>query len=245
MTIARLRLICQIMVDLIWSTLSLWDITAVAATLLAWAVIGWLIEHPPKDHPSVTRLVAEYRRDWMLVFMDRSPRIFDAQILNGLRQGTSFFASTGILAIGGLMALIGNPGPLQSVNAALELDPGSALLWQTKLGFVMFFVVMAFLRFVWANRLFGYCSIIMASVPNDQTAPHALSRAKLAGEINIRAAMNFNRGLRGMYFALAALGWLVHPWVLLGACALTLWTLYSREFQSLSRQLMAERADDD
>ncbi len=230
------------MANLVLSSLTFLDFFAVALTVLAWIGVGWIIENPPASHPSVTKLVAEYRRDWMIVFMNRTPRIFDAQILNGLRQGTSFFGSTSILAIGGLLALIGNPSPLQSVNEALELGPASTLLWQTKLSFVGFFLVMAFLKFVWANRLFGYCSIIMASVPNDPEHPRAVPRAKMAGEINIRAAMNFNRGLRAMYFALAGLAWLVHPWALVVTCTLTALTLLLRDFRSLSRELMQERA---
>ena len=230
---------------MVLSSLGLLDYLAVLLTVLAWIGVGWIIENPPASHPSVTKLVTEYRRDWMIVFMQRDPRIFDAQILNGLRQGTSFFGSTSILAIGGLLALIGNPSPLQSVNEALELGPASALLWQTKLSFVGVFLVVAFLKFVWANRLFGYCSIIMASVPNDPAAPHARSRAKMAGEINIRAAMNFNRGLRAMYFALAGLAWLVHPGALALAGLMTAGILLSRDFRSLSRELMQERSDEE
>lgn len=232
------------MLDLLHAAFTWIDLVAVVFAIAGWIVVGWVIEHPPKSSPSVTQLVASYRRDWMIVFMHRNPRIFDAQILNGLRQSTSFFASTTILAIGGLMALIGNPAPLQSVAQGLELGTSPELVWRTKLGFAGIFVVIAFLKFVWANRLFGYCSVIMASVPNDPDAPNATSRAKMAGEINTRAAMNFNRGLRAMYFALAALAWLLHPLALIAACVLTIWTLWSREFQSLSRQLMQERTED-
>jgi len=45
--------------------------------------------------------MAGVRRDWMREFRHRENRIFDAQIIASLRQGSAFFASTAILAIGG------------------------------------------------------------------------------------------------------------------------------------------------
>ncbi len=233
----------QGMISFITSAFSTLDYIAVNLTVLTWLGIGWIIENPPKSNPSVTKLVAEYRRDWMVTFLHRTPRIFDAQILNGLRQGTAFLASTSILTIGGLFAVLGNPEPLRDVVKGFDVETAPLLIWQIKLGLVGVFLVMAFLKFVWANRLFGYCSVIMASVPNSPDEPHALPRAKMAGEINIRAAMNFNRGLRSMYFALTSIAWLVHPAALITACVLTAWTLYAREFKSLSRQLMEDRAE--
>ena len=79
------------------------DWTAVAAILSAWLFIGWWIEHPGAARPSVTVLMSQRRRDWMKVMVTREPRIFDSQIVNSLRQGTAFFASTCLLAIGGVL----------------------------------------------------------------------------------------------------------------------------------------------
>jgi uncharacterized membrane protein len=60
----------------------------------------------------------------------------------------------------------------------------------------------------------------------------------MAGEINIRAALSFNRGLRAMYFALASLAWLAGAPVLLAAFLITLWMLWSREFSSQASALL-------
>ena len=84
------------------------DAGALALLFAAWWTIGWRIEHPGTRHPSTSRLMADYRRDWMRQMVTRQPRIFDAQILGTLRQGTAFFASTSVIALGGTLALIGN-----------------------------------------------------------------------------------------------------------------------------------------
>lgn len=214
------------------------DLAALATLLLCWAGIGWWIENPGTRHPSVTVLMAEYRREWMRQFVARDVRIFDSQILASLRQGTSFFASTCLLAVGGVLALVGNIAPLEDVAEGLTVSQAPALVWQIKLMLVAFFLGHAFLKFVWANRIFGYCAVIMGAVPNDPSDPKALDRAAKAGELNIRAAWNFNRGLRSMYFALGSSAWLLGPVALLVATAIVFGLLWTREFASVPRKVI-------
>ena len=80
---------------------------ALGLTLAAWLLIGWLIEHPPLRRPSVSQLMQEYRHEWMRQFVTRQPRIFDAAMIDSLRQGAAFFASASMIAIGGGVALMG------------------------------------------------------------------------------------------------------------------------------------------
>ena len=212
--------------------LSLRDFAAAAFLALAWVLTGVVIERPPAWRPSVTVLMAEYRREWMRQYVARETRIFDAQILSSLRQGTSFFASTCLLAMGGVLAVIGNTEPLQGVAEGLTRADYPPLVWQIRLLAVVLLLAHGFLKFVWSHRVFGYCAIMMAAVPNDASDPAALPRAAQAAELNIRAAYNFNRGLRSMYFALAALAWLLGPLALAVATVAVVWTLLVREFTS-------------
>lgn len=214
------------------------DAVALFLLLLGWVGIGWLIEHPTKKHPSVTVLMAQYRRIWMQEFVKREARIFDATILASLRQGTAFFASTSLLAIGGVLALVGNPDRLRGVVQDFTQSGAPALLWQAKLLLVALLLTHAFLKFVWANRVFGYCAVMMAAVPGDAADPVAMPRAAQAAELNIRAAMNFNRGLRSMYFALGALGWLLGPVPLMLATVAVVALLWSRDFASVPREIL-------
>lgn len=220
------------------------DAVAVALFLSVWLWLGWRIGHPSASKPSVTVLMQDYRLQWMQVMATRQPRIFDAQIMMSLRQSTSFFASTCLLAMGGLLALIGNVDPLQGVATRLtNMESGSAVL-QVKLFLPLFMLGNAFLKFVWSNRVFGYCSVVMGAVPNDPDDPKTLPLALKAGHLNARAAMNFNAGLRSMYFALCALAWVAGAWVLLVGVAVTAWVVWSREFASASREIILSRGDD-
>jgi uncharacterized membrane protein len=213
------------------------DALALAFLVLAWLGFGWIVEHPPAARPSVTRLMAGIRRDWMRAFVTRQPRIFDATVLDSLRQSTAFFASATMIALGGGVALMGDAERLAGFAADFSLQTSRTVL-EIKLLVVLFLVANAFLKFVWANRLFGYCAILMASVPNDPEDPACYPRAAQAAEINITAARSFNRGLNSVYFAIAALAWLAGAAALAAAVALTLAVMVRREFASESRRVI-------
>jgi len=220
---------------------SLPDAVALGLILFLWLATGWVIEHPPASRVSVSVLMQEYRRDWMRAFVTRQTRIFDATVIESLRQGTAFFASASMIAIGGGLALIGNPGSLSRLAGTLSLDADATTV-QLKILLVVGFLGNALLKFIWSNRLFGYCSILMAAVPNDPEDPMAHHRAAQAAEINITAAKSFNRGLHSIYYALAAIGWLLGA-IGLGAGALVAAALLlRREFASASRQVILKRA---
>lgn len=216
------------------------DALAAGLLVLLWWATGFAVEHPPAGRPSVTALMAAYRRDWMRQFVTRSPRIFDATIMDSLRQGTAFFASACMIAIGGGVALIGNAARLEGLARDLTLEAAGPEI-EVKIILVLAFLANALLKFIWAHRLFGYCAILMAAVPNESTDPLAFHRAGQAAEINITAAKSFNRGLRSIYFALAALGWLLGPWVLAATALAAALVLLRREFASQSRAVMLAR----
>ena len=216
------------------------DAIAVGMLILTWVLTGYLVEHPPKGRISVAVLMADYRRDWMQQFVTRQPRIFDANVIDSLRQGTAFFASASMIAIGGGVALIGNSARVEGLAQDLTLQTEGVVI-EVKIMLVIVFLANALLKFIWAHRLFGYCAILMAAVPNDADDPTAYQRAEQAAEINITAAKSFNRGLRAIYFSLAAIGWLLGAWALMAAVAVSALVLMRREFASHSRQVMLER----
>ena len=220
------------------SLFSALDLVALVLLFATWLAIGWRIEHPSAKHPSTSTLMAGYRKAWMVQMVTRQPRVFDAQILGTLRQGTAFFASTCVIALGGTLALIGNAERLAGVAEDIAIADQPAIVWELKLMVMALFLTNGFLKFVWANRLFGYCAVVMAAAPNDPDDPQAFHRASQAAEINITAARGFNRGLRSMYFALAAAAWLAGALSLIAATVATFVVIWRREFASQSRQIL-------
>ncbi len=218
------------------------DFIALAATILVWLAIGFAIEHPPANRPSVSYLMQAYRREWMTQFITRAPRVFDGTIIDSLRQGTAFFASASMIAVGGGLAIIGNPAAVLGFASELPISgvlAGDDLTDLRLRGLlVIAFLVNALLKFIWSNRLFGYCAIMMAAVPNDPAHPLAELRAQQSADLNITAAKSFNRGLRSIYFALGSLAWLLGPYALIAATLVTGAVLIRRDFASASREII-------
>ena len=216
------------------------DAGALIFLMVLWGGIGWRIEHPSAKAPSTSWIMANYRRQWMDQMIARDVRIFDAQTIGTLRQGTSFFASTCVIAIGGTLALIGNAEQVAGVAADLTDASAPAIVWELKLLVIVLFLTNAFLKFVWSNRLFGYCSVVVGAAPNDPNHPKASSFSHKAAELNIAAARSFNRGLRAIYFGLATVAWLAGPAVLIAATIVTFVVIWRREFASQSRKVLLE-----
>ncbi|MFD3188983.1 DUF599 domain-containing protein, partial [Sedimentitalea sp. HM32M-2] len=149
------------------------DFVAIALLLTGVIWIDWRIESPPANRPSVSSLMIAFRRDWMHQMVTREPRVFDAQLISNLRQGTAFFASATMIAIGGGFAVIGNTDKLAGLVSDLTQGKAPTIVWEIKILLVLLFLVNAFLKFVWAHRLFGYCAVLMAAVDNDASSPLA------------------------------------------------------------------------
>ncbi|WP_108861665.1 DUF599 domain-containing protein [Ruegeria sp. Alg231-54] len=220
------------------------DYAAIAVLLIAWLWIGWRIENPSPTKSSVTMMMDDYRREWMREMVTRQPRMFDAQVVAAMRQGSTFFASTTMIAIGGGLALLGNTESLAGVANDLAIGSAPAMVWEIKILIIILLLANAFLKYVWAHRLFGYCAVLMASVPNEPSDPQAYPRAAQAAEICVTAARSFNRGLRVTYFALASVAWILGPVALLLGTAITFGVLYRREFASHSRLVLLSQPRD-
>lgn len=220
------------------------DAVGLGLLILSWVGCSLIVENAPKSYPSTSQIMAEFRREWMRQFVRRDPRIFDSQIISSLRQGTAFFASASMIAIGGGFALLGNAERLRGVAQDLTLESDPIFLLEVKLLVLLLFAANAFLKFVWSHRLFGYCSVIMAAVPNDPEDPQALPMALQAGELNITAARGYNRGLRAVYFGIASSAWLLGAGPLILATLVTLLVILRREFASQSRHVLIHGAPD-
>lgn len=219
------------------------DLAAIVLIVILWLGLTPILESERANRLSVGALMADYRREWMRHAVTREPRVYDSMIVTSLRDSTTFFASATMIAIGGGIALIGNIEQLSGLAQDLDIS-GTKLVWEVKLMLPVLLLTNAFLKFVWSNRLFGYCSVMMGAVPNDTTSPETWHRAEQAAELNISAAKAFNRGLRSVYFALGSLAWLLGGIALILASMVTAVVILRREYASHSRRVIMKKTHD-
>ena len=215
------------------NTFSLLDVLALAFFGLGWAGYQLAAERTAGRVRSLNVLMNEQRLRWMEQMARRENRILDGNINASLQNGTAFFASASLIALGAALTL------LRSTDDALhllsEMPFGlrtSRLVWELKvLGLAVIFTY-AFYKFAWSYRLSNYAAILIgAVVPHDDPALRPAEAAR-AANMNVVAGRHFTRGLQAFFFALAYLGWFIGPWVLIGSTALVLVIVWRRQFAS-------------
>jgi uncharacterized membrane protein len=192
------------------------DIAAVAFFVVEWLAYGFTLEHTAYGRDSLSARMNRYREVWVRNMLDREARMVDMQIMASLQNGTAFFASTSLIAIGGGLALLRATNDALAVLRELPVDlTPSPALWEIKcVGLILIFIY-AFFKFAWSYRLFNYVAILLGAMPPSSTARHRGSRSPCdAHDAAVRGGgRHFNRGQRAFFFALGYLGWFVSPWV--------------------------------
>src|SRR5215471_5145170 len=95
------------------------DLIALACFVGAWAGYAVTAEWSAHGKTGLNARMDTYRALWMQRMLERDVRIIDAQIMAALQNGTAFFASTSLLAIGGALTLLRSTGEVLSVMSAL------------------------------------------------------------------------------------------------------------------------------
>src|ERR1700674_5991443 len=98
------------------------DILAVGFFILEWTVYAVTLEHSAYGRTSLSARMHVYREVWIRRLLDREARMVDMQILGSLQNGTAFFASTSLIAVGGGLALLRSTSEALSVLKALPVD---------------------------------------------------------------------------------------------------------------------------
>ena len=221
------------------------DIVAVLWFVGAWTAYSLVINHFADSGRSLSSAMDRQRRRWMRTMARRDLRMIDTGIMSGLQNGTAFFASTSLIAIGGGFALLNATDHVYDVMRDLSLSSASPRgLFEVKAVGLNTLFGFAFFEFGWAYRLFNYASILVGATPSAAHAgeAEAIAAADRAGSFTIAAGRHFNHGLRAFFFAVGYLGWFVNGYVLIVTTTAILLVQLYRQFLSPSARLVIEAA---
>ncbi|MFM2119676.1 MAG: hypothetical protein RL722_1144 [Pseudomonadota bacterium] len=219
------------------SVLPLADWLALALFFAGWTGYVHFARLGASGRPSVLQTTNLIRREWMLQAALRDVRVVDGVVLQNLSSSPSFFASTTIFIIGGLVAALGaSEKTSELVHEIPFAARTSALVFDLKLLLLAGVFVHAFFRFTWAMRQYTFGALLIGAAPppeHFQADEAARQRfADRAGKVMGLAAETFNDGLRAVYMSFAAVLWFVSPLALVLGTASVVWVLYRREFHS-------------
>ncbi|MCA0058758.1 MULTISPECIES: DUF599 domain-containing protein [unclassified Mesorhizobium] len=221
--------------------LSTADLAALAFFLIAWVLHTLASDGVLVSRMSLTTAMNAQRQAWMHRMAEREIRIVDTAIMGGLQQGTAFFASSSLIALGGCFALLGASDRVLEVLSTLPLGGApSRPAFQIKVLGLVLILAFSFFKFGWAYRLFNYCSILIGAVPipHGEASRNPVTETAVwrAAQMNRLAGKHFNSGLRGVFFSIGYLGWFVDPVVFVLSTLLLLAVLVRRQFFSAARR---------
>jgi uncharacterized membrane protein len=217
------------------------DLLALAFFIFAWAGYHFYVDRVGTQKRGLNAMMNHYRIGWMEQMSRREVRIVDTAVTGSLQNGTAFFASTSLLAIGGAATLLRATEDVMKVFSDLPFGLTTARwLWETKvLGLGAIFGY-AFFKFAWSYRLYNYSAILIGATP-PASSPHVEERQRAlmrAARMNISAGRHFARGQRAFFFSFAYLGWFVSPYVFLITTAGILFVIWARQFTSDARDAL-------
>ncbi len=221
--------------------ITLMDLLAVAWLVFLVLGMSWYVDSGPRAAESASGLMRVKRTEWMEEMSRREIRIVDSALLAGLQSGSSFFASTSLICLGGLLAMMGQAERLAQVADSMPFaHPSGPEAFQVRLIAPVSMIMFSFFKFAWAQRLFGYCAVMIGATPEQRDGNDAavLAAAHDAGQLNWLAARSFARGLRGLYFTLGSLAFLIGPLALIASASAVALMIHRREFRSDSRAAM-------
>jgi uncharacterized membrane protein len=220
------------------------NLIALAWFLFAWLGYAVLLELTSHGQSGLNGTMHRYRSLWMERMLARDARMLDGQVIAGLQNGTAFFASTSLIALGGSVTLLHSTEDMLTIIGHLPF--GEAVThtqWEVKVVGLMIVFIYAFFKFAWSYRLYNYVAIMIGAAPpaSERDEPEAKAFAQSTAMVITDAGRHFNRGQRAFFFALGYLGWFLGPLPLITTTAAILIVMWRRQFASQSHR--AIRAD--
>jgi uncharacterized membrane protein len=218
------------------------DMVALLWFAVSWIVYVWYSDYRTTNQPALRRETDRFVRDWIARMVERDNRMLDVNVTRNLTRSSQFFASTTMLILGALVALMGYAEKAAGVLAELPFGQQvSERVWELKIVLLILIFVYAFFKFSWSIRQFGLCSILIGATrkPPQDAEEYAQHIDRITLIVNF-ANGNFNNGLRAYYFGLAALSWFLHPVLMIAITTGVVYVLHQREYRSRTVQVMLD-----
>ena len=205
----------------------------------AWSMYALALDRTPYSRRALNRRMNDYRELWMKQMLRREMRMIDGQVMASLQNGTAFFASSSLIALGGALALFHSGADIVQLVGTLPFGVvPTKLQWEAKTLGLAVILIYAFFKFAWSYRLFNYVAIMLGGAPPaaEKDTAEAQEYVHIAAQVLADAGRQFNRGQRALFFALGYLGWFIGPLPFIVITAAVVVVMWRRQFASAAQR---------
>ncbi|MEL6287507.1 MAG: DUF599 domain-containing protein [Pseudomonadota bacterium] len=224
--------------------LTLAHLAAALAIIACWFSYSFVLRTFARG--SLNAQLATVRRRWIERLTARTVKPFDAILLGQIINAVAFFGSATLLVFAGILTAFANLTGVYATFEALPLAaPISIELFALQLAFLAFILSLSFFSFTYALRKLIYTLALTGALPDAGSAPGPEDdelRAATAAVLS-EAVKTFNFGIRGYYYAVAALMMVVSPYASLATTAVVTVVLFYRQLATPSAHAIRRYVD--
>jgi uncharacterized membrane protein len=218
---------------------------AIIVIFAAWGLYGPVLTVFGKG--TLNMQLHAVRRRWMrmLTLAPREKRTFDGIMMGHISNAMAFFGSATLLVLAGLVGTIANAAQVHHAVDALNFTgPMSTELFALYLGVLTAVMAIAFFSFIYALRKLSYVLAMIGGLgeaPEDGL-PAVVMRNETA-TVMTEAVRSLNNGVRGYYYAIAALFLFIGPVASMVMTAVMTGILFYRQVLSPTARAIGRYVD--
>ncbi len=180
-----------------------------------WGLYGPILR--TLGHGTLNAQLHVVRKRWMRMLLKthRDHRTFDALMMGHISNSMSFFGSATLLVLAGLLGTLANISHLYASVLEVKFIPLMSLeLFAIYLGTITTIMAISFFSFTYALRKLAYTLALiggLSEAPGDD--PSSQIMISETATVMTEAVKSLNNGIRGYYFAIAALFLFAGPYL--------------------------------
>jgi uncharacterized membrane protein len=140
------------------------DVIAVIWFFMLWIGYTLFAKRRAKVVSCLSFELRRKRTDWMQKMLTRENKMADVGLISTLERNVTFFASSSLLILAGLLTAMSSAEKLSIMLSNLvpwsTFTEGSV---QLKLLLLTFIFVFAFFQFTWSLRQYGFCGVLIGA----------------------------------------------------------------------------------
>ncbi|MEM7428532.1 MAG: DUF599 domain-containing protein [Pseudomonadota bacterium] len=203
----------------------------IAVALLAASWSGYSTFLSILGKGSLNAQLTVVRQRWMDTSMSRELRMPDAMLLGHMINSVAFFGSATLIVLAGLIGAAANINRMHGLASDLPfIGPMSVELFSFNLAVVGVVLIVTFFLYTYALRKLIYTAAMLGGLPiNPPVGPRRDGLVEATATVLTEAVKSFNSGIRGYYFAVAALFLFAGPGPCIGATVFVIIILLWRQ----------------
>jgi uncharacterized membrane protein len=187
--------------------LDIWRFIAIALIFAMWAGYGPILK--TFGHGTLNSQLHGVRVKWMRMVLNskRENRVFDGILLGHISSQVSFFGSATLIVLAGLVGTLAGIHRVHATLAEMPTFPQTSLeLFTIHFATLTVIMAFAFFSFTYSLRKLAYTLAMIGALPEAPSDDvHSQTMIDQTATVLTDAVKSLNNGIRGFYFAVAAL----------------------------------------